>query len=201
MRSFKYINDPKAFDVIADETSRKIVYLLRAKEMTVSQIADAMGKTSQAIYYQIAKLKEVGLVEVAREERVKHFIETYYRATAEVFEFRHGESKGHGREKETQEALDALKTVGLNFDVNEDMVAGLANVLNELHGGGLSPEMEEKISQLPDVGFFTRQLAYEVARYATMSDKQFEHMLADTKETRKLLVSSLVKKEKREPHQ
>lgn len=92
MRAFKYIRDPRAFELLADETRRKIIYLLRAKEMTVSQLAADLHVTTQAVYHQIKKLLELELVEVAREERVDHFIETYYRAAAEVFEFHHGDA-------------------------------------------------------------------------------------------------------------
>src|SRR5438445_112154 len=91
MKAFKMIKDPEAFRLLADETRRRIIYLLRAKEMTVSQIAAELNLTPQAIYHHIRKLRDSDLVEVAREERVDHFIETYYRATAEMFNLSHGE--------------------------------------------------------------------------------------------------------------
>jgi DNA-binding transcriptional ArsR family regulator len=196
MRSFKHIDDPRAFEVLADETRRRVVYLLRAKEMTVSQIADALDKTPQVIYYHIKKLQEVGLVEVSREERVDHFIETYFRATAEVFEFTHGKAAGHEKEKQVREALEGLKTIGLTFDVDEKTLGKIADVTG--HEVGLDPEMEEKISQLPDVGFYAKQVAYELARLATMTDKQMDKMLNDHREMRRLLLSSLGKKESKQ---
>ena len=91
MKAFKVIKDPEAFRLLADETRRRVIYLLRAKDMTVSQIAAELNLTPQAIYHHIRKMRDTGLVEVAREERVDHFIETYYRATAEIFNFSHGE--------------------------------------------------------------------------------------------------------------
>src|SRR3972149_8598244 len=87
VRAFKGIKAPKAFQLIGDKPRRRIIYLLRAKDLTVSQIAGDLDKTPQAIYHHIAKLKEAGMVEVAKEERVDHFIETYYRATAEGVQF------------------------------------------------------------------------------------------------------------------
>ena len=80
MKAFKLIKDPNAFQLLGDETRRRIIYLLRAKEMTVSQIAGELNLTPQAIYHHIRKLRDAGMVEVAREERVDHYIETYYRA-------------------------------------------------------------------------------------------------------------------------
>ena len=105
MRSFKVIKDPDAFQLLADETRRRIIYLLRAKEMTVAQIAEELKLTPQAIYHHIRKLKDADMVEVAREERVDHFIETYYRATAEMFNLAHGEAgSGKVMEEEAREA-------------------------------------------------------------------------------------------------
>src|SRR3989454_6822144 len=91
VKAFKVIKSPEAFQLLADETRRRIIYLLRAKEMTVSQISAELGLTPQAIYHHIRKMRDADLVEVAREERVDHFIETYYRATAEMFNLSHGE--------------------------------------------------------------------------------------------------------------
>ncbi len=194
MRTFKYIKDPRAFEIFADETRRRIIYLLRGKEQTVSQLADSLGKTPQAVYHQINILSEAGLVEVAREERVGHLIETYFRATAEVFEFSHGESSGEQKEKEAREAMDALRTLGYDFTIQDDELPRIAKVFS--HEGNLDAETEEKIAQLPDAGFLTRQTAYSILRLATMSEKDFDKMLADTKEARRLLVSGLHKKHK-----
>ena len=101
MQAFKFVKDPEAWELMADDTRRRVVYLLRAKEMTVSQIAEQLQKTPQAIYHPIRKLLDKELVEVAKEERVDHFIETYYRAAAEVFEFVHGE--GHSKDTKSKE--------------------------------------------------------------------------------------------------
>jgi len=86
MKSVKVFKDPGAFKILADETRRKIIYLLRVKERTVSQIAEELEKTPQVIYHHIRKLLDADMVEVAKEVRIDHFIETYYQATAEVFE-------------------------------------------------------------------------------------------------------------------
>src|SRR5213594_3681892 len=96
-------------DLMNDGTRRKIIDLLRAKEMAVIQIAEQLEKTPQAIYHHIGKMLHTGLIEVAKEERIGHFIETYYRATAEVFEFIHGEGGGEKyAEQRTRDALQAM---------------------------------------------------------------------------------------------
>src|SRR5437867_259508 len=125
MKAFKVIKGgPEIFQVLADETRRRIIYLLRAKEMTVSQIADELDLTPQAIYHNIRKLKDSGMVEVGREERVDHFIETYYRASAEIFYLEHGEAETKEvAEKRTREALESLSRIGVKVRTDPEAVA------------------------------------------------------------------------------
>jgi len=193
LRTFKYFNNPEAFEVLADETRRKIIYLLRAKEQTVSQLSDALSKTPQAIYHQIKILLDNGFVEVAREERVDHFIETYYRASAEVFEFTHGENPGRHLEKQLKDVAEVLGRIGINMNADEEVLSKIARLEGKISQLGMRPELEEKIQQLEGVGFFTRQGAYKFAQMATMTDKQFDGMLNATRELRLLLTQSLVR--------
>ena len=194
MRAFKYIRDPQAFVLLADETRRRIIYLLRAKEMTVSQIASDTHLTTQAVYHQIKKLKDVGLIEVAREERVDHFIETYYRASAEVFEFHHGEAGSAEAAKHFKEAFDALSRIGLVVSADEETVEKIAKLADETEKIGLPADLEDRVSQLNDVAFFTKSKLYDLARLALMSDKQFDKMIEDWKSLRKLIASSVTKR-------
>ncbi len=197
MRAFKYIRDPRAFELLADETRRRIIYLLRAKEMTVSQLAGDLHVTTQAVYHQISKLREVGLIEIAREERVDHFIETYYRAAAEVFEFHHGEAGSGEAEKHFREAFGALSKVGLSVEADEQVVKKVTSLHAEMDKIGLSPELEERISQLDDEAFFTKSKMYELAQLALMSDKQFDKLIESEKALRELMTSSVKKSVKR----
>ncbi len=194
MRAFKYMSDPRAFELLADETRRRIIYLLRAKEMTVSQLAADLQLTTQAVYHQIKKLHEVGLVDIAREERVGNFIETYYRAAAEVFEFRHGEAGREEQEKHFREAFGALSKVGLDVNADEGVIKKVAELHSEMDKIGLPAGLEERISQLDDVAFFTKSKVYELAQYATMSDKQFEKLMEAEKTLRKVLTGSVSKR-------
>jgi len=193
LKSFKFFNNPEAFEVLADETRRKMIYMLRAKEQTVSQLADALGKTPQAIYHQIKILLDNGFVEVAKEERVDHFIETYYRATAEVFEFSHGDNRGGQFQKQFKEVAEALAQLGMKVNTDDEVIDRLARLEAKISEIGMRPELEEKIQQLEDVGFFTRQHAYKYAQMATMTDKQFEEMMAANRELRRLVTQSLTK--------
>src|SRR6266545_4703600 len=170
MKAFKLIKDPEAFQLLADETRRRVIYLLRAKEMTVSQIAAELNLTPQAIYHHIRKLRDAGMVEVGREERVDHFIETYYRATAEIFNMSHGEGVPSAyAEAKTNEALQALGKIGIQVR--------------------LDPQAASRIVDLADVDFFVKQDVAHLAKLLSMSDKEFLEYVNLLKEHRKLLRS------------
>ena len=119
MKAFQVIKDPEAIELLGDETRRRVIYLLRAREWTISQMAEELGMTPPAIYHHIKKLLAAGMVEVAKEERVENFIEIYYRATAEVFEFSYGTGKSQEyAEQRLKEALQSLDKLGINVRID-----------------------------------------------------------------------------------
>lgn len=193
MRAFKVITDPEAFELLGDETRRRIVYLLRANERTVSQIAEELKLTPQAIYHHIRKMRDAGLVEVGREERVDHFIETYYRATAEVFHFSHGKATPAAMaEAKAKAALDALSKVGIRVASNPETVAKLVEIERKIETMGSKEELMNRVAELEDVDFFTKQEAAEFAKLISMTDKEYTEYLELWKALRRLLRAELV---------
>ncbi len=192
MKGLKVLSDPNSFQLLADETRRRIVYLLRAKEMTVSQMASELNLTPQAIYHHIRKMKEADMVEVAREERIDHFIETYYRATAEVFQFSHGEQKQMlGTAELTHEALKALPRLGFDIEASEELAKKL-NALNiKMSLITNKQKYADQAGALDDVDFFARQDAAEWAVILGMTDKEFDEYCMLHREMRNALKSSI----------
>lgn len=200
MKAIKVIEDPEAFQLMADETRRRLIHLLRAKEMTVSQIAEELHLTPQAIYHHVRKLKDAGLIEIAREERVDHFIETYYRAAAEVFHLSHGKGKSHEiEEQQAIEALQNLSKIGVAVTADQASASKLVGIQNRMHELGAKQELTDKVSNLEDVDFFGKQLLLEYASYLSMSEAEFKEYCELHNEIRQLLrskVSSAASKKK-----
>lgn len=195
MKHFKSICDPEAFKLMADETRRKIVFLLRAKELTVSQIAHELNITPQTIYHHIKKLVEGNLVEVTREVRVDHLIESYYRATAEVFHFTIGKSS-RSREvlrEETEAALKALKRIGFKLKYNQKLISELVDLIMEQKDCCGAKEYEEAVSKLDEIDFLTKQNVQEYVGILSMSDEEFAIRNELRSKFRDLLKSLLVK--------
>ncbi len=190
MRTLKVFKDAKAFELAADPTRRRIIHLLRARELAVSQIADELKMTPQAIYHHVRKMLDAGLIEVAKEERVDHFIETYYRATAELFEFSYGETSDQKyKEARTKEALQALTRIGLTSPIDEETIGKYARLAGKMNSAYAlcGSELADKISQLEDLDHFAKQDAIEIATYICMNDKQFEELQTLQREARDLL--------------
>lgn len=194
MRAIKYISDPEAFQLIGDETRRRMIHLLRANEMTVSQIAKDLGKTPQAIYHHIRKLREAGMIEVAREERVGHFIETFYRATAEVFHltYREGEVSKEYARREVRQALESLPKLGFEVEIDEETISKLVELQMRISSLGSESEFGEKAEGLENIDFLTKQSVGKYARRMSMTDEEFEEYVDLLRESRGLLRSMLV---------
>ena len=133
------------------------------------------------------------MIEVAKEERIDHFIETYYRATAEVFEFTYGKPTGQKYgETETRDAIQALARIGFTLQIDESAIGKYVELLGKIESLGHKPELEEKIVEMEDVGLLTSQHVNKMARDLSMSDEQFEMSLKLQREARTLLKSKLV---------
>jgi len=192
MKSFKVISDPAAFQLLADETRRRVIYLLRAKEMTVAQIAEELKLTPQAIYHHIRKLKDAEMVEVAREERVDHFIETYYRATAEMFNLAHGEAgSAKVMEEEVREALGALVKLELSAKVDDGTVTKVVELIKHMKEPDAGSPWTEKVNELEDVSYLAKQELLEFTYLMTISDHEFESFLKCYRDLRKALRSTV----------
>jgi DNA-binding transcriptional ArsR family regulator len=189
MKPVKMITDPVAMELLGDDTRRRIIYLLRARELTISQIAEELRMTPQAIYHHIKKLLPAEMVEVTREERVDNFIETYYRATAEVFSFSWGTSgKNQAQaEQRLRDTLLSLDKLGIKVRVEEDAVAQIIQTQGKIESFGDKQELDEKVSKLDDVDFLGKQELTSIASMISLSDKQFLEWLELQRELRKLL--------------
>jgi DNA-binding transcriptional ArsR family regulator len=177
MKAVKVVNDPQEFQLLADGTRRKIIFLLRATEMTVSQISSNLGLTPQAIYHHIKKLQNAGFVTVEREKRVGHLIESYYRATAEAFLCSVGVTPS-GREffeKQTKTTLDALVKTGLKLEYDEDDIQALIEKQDELLKCCNEKDFEENLKDtLGDLDNNTLALVKDFGKLIVMTDEEFE---------------------------
>jgi len=79
------IRDPEVAKLFADETRRRILHVLRHREMSATDLAKALDKNHSSIQHHLAILRSAGLIELTREEKVRNMVQPYYRATARSF--------------------------------------------------------------------------------------------------------------------
>ena len=200
MKPFKVLTDPAAMELLGDDTRRRIIYLLRARESTISQVAEELKLTPQAIYHHVKRLLKAGMIEVEREERVENFIEKYYRASAEVFELSwgaQGKTQTVAAEHRLRDTLRSLPKIGIDVEVEDSTVSKISKLQNRLGVLGERKDLEEKISNLSDVDFVGKQELASLAKMISMSDNQFQEWMRLQKNMRTELKSLLSAKSRR----
>ncbi|MGD9397411.1 MAG: winged helix-turn-helix domain-containing protein [Candidatus Thorarchaeota archaeon] len=87
MKDLEIITDPNTIKVLFDKIRALIVFkYLVNEEMTVKQLADAIGKNPGNVLRHIERLKSVGLVQQVRTEKTTTgIVQRYYRATAREY--------------------------------------------------------------------------------------------------------------------
>jgi DNA-binding transcriptional ArsR family regulator len=205
MKAFIVIREPEAFQLLADETRRKILYLLRVKDMNVNQLAAELGLTSQAVYHHIRKLLKGKMIEVTKEERVGHLIESYYRATAEDFLLSTGKIKAESvRDKamvkeQITAVLKAYRKFGLDVKYDDSNISKLVDLwvgLQEDCGTCMNPELQDKIWSSDDLSLLEKTMAAELSSVLLMTDEEFARNEKNRRELRTFLRSLAQKREK-----
>jgi DNA-binding transcriptional regulator GbsR (MarR family) len=167
--------------------------------MTATQLAEELNLSTHTVYHHLQKLKNADLVAVVREERVGHLIESYYRATAEVFDFTIGESRnGMGFQIGfVRSIVDALTKIGFDLEYNESTAQEIVNTEKKITELSDTTTIKEKVSKLDDTDFFLEQRAVEVAKSLTLSDKAYGELTEARGRIRELYLSmSKTKKRK-----
>ena len=79
------IKDPEVAKLFADETRRNILHILRHNECSTTDLSKTLEKSHSSILHHLNLLKEAGLVEETRTEKVRNLVQTYYQSTAKRF--------------------------------------------------------------------------------------------------------------------
>lgn len=83
--NIRIIKDPEVAKLLADDTRRRILHMLRHKEMSPADLAKALDKNFSSVQHHLNQLLTAGLVKQTKEERVRNMVQPYYQATAHRF--------------------------------------------------------------------------------------------------------------------
>jgi DNA-binding transcriptional ArsR family regulator len=139
-RDVVVVTDPKVIKVGIEDTRRKILALLRFNDLTVSQIAEVIGKDESTVYRHVEKLKSAGYIRAAGERTVHHIPEKIYGRTAKVFllspdDFGKAEASRileKERRSQVEAAVRILSKAGYEPDDAAAAVDGLTEAFTEM---------------------------------------------------------------------
>lgn len=152
-KDVRVIKDPERLRVSLEKNRSQILALLRVKDMTISQISEALNKDQSTIYRHVKKLEEAGLVEVCGERRQHHIPERVYGRTADIFipriepmETGNPSSVQLTWKKEhIKETIEFLEEIGYEFEDKEEIVDRFNRFLTEVNNN-----ITEKIGLIND---------------------------------------------------
>ena len=84
-RRIHVIKDPEVAKLLADDTRRRMLHLLRHNEMSATGLAKALEKNHSSIIHHLNLLVEAGLVEETRTKKVRNMVQPYYRSVGTRF--------------------------------------------------------------------------------------------------------------------
>lgn len=198
---------PEVFSLLGDETRRKIMFLLKDKELNACTIADQLNITPQNVYHHIKKLEKGGLIHVTREERCGHLIESYYQATAENFCFGSAEEpKDEPLKEDPTDVLNRLNEIGFRIEVDEDKASKLREFQQRrTKFTKLRSPTDEMCAKCGSTDFFLKSgqidpveldRTYHHANLIMMTDEEYEESIKLDRELRKFLRSICKEKPK-----
>lgn len=186
---------PEAFRLMGDKTRTKIIFLLRVKELTMSQISAELDLTPQTIYYHIKKLEGAGLVEVTREKRIDHLIESYYQATAETFLCSIGSIPVETAKKDILVALEKLKEIGFKIETSEEIASKLVDFETKMMEHKSAKKLEDTIKKLEEnLDIFSFKMVKHYADLILMSEDEYASRQELNRKLRQFLLSICIEK-------
>jgi len=126
-RRIHVIKDPEVAKLLADDTRRRMLHLLRHHEMSATGLAKALKKNHSSIVHHLHLLKEAELIEETRTQQVRNMVQSYYRSVAGRFMVSYSLSEALAendnytawQEEVQQRVIDGLGSFGLEFPEGE----------------------------------------------------------------------------------
>jgi DNA-binding transcriptional ArsR family regulator len=192
----------EAYQLLDDETRRKMIFLLRDSELTVKEMASTLDLTAQNIYHHVKKLQEGGLIQVSEERRSGHLIESYYTTTADTFFYTEDEMEESSIQSSI-DVLNGLNEMGIPVEVREENAYELSELSERRRKLMNMPHFPYDIcSSCSFSGYFMKfgpmnpVLLNRILQYSSivkMTDKEFEEYLEQTRSMRRFLLSIMRK--------
>ena len=156
IKEFVVISNLKTIKLLLDRTRADIVFkYLVNQEMTVKQLADAMGKKPGTVLHHVQKLNSAGIIQLVRtHETTRGIVERYYRAIAREYrlgisEMMRSRARANIPKDPIPPTLAGLSTIGIVISaVDMEHARGLLTKLKKIE-----EEIEKSINDPDNYGF------------------------------------------------
>ena len=156
IKEFVVISNLKTIKLLLDRTRADIVFkYLVNQEMTVKQLADAMGKKPGTVLHHVQKLNSTGIIQLVRtHETTRGIVERYYRAIAREYrlgisEMMRSRARANIPKDPIPPTLAGLSTIGIVISaVDMEHARGLLTKLKKIE-----EEIEKSINDPDNYGF------------------------------------------------
>ncbi len=156
IKEFVVISNLKSIKLLLDRTRADIVFkYLVTQEMTVKQLADAMGKKPGTVLHHVQKLNSSGIIQLVRtHETTRGIVERYYRAIAREYrlgisEMMRSRARANIPKDPIPPTLAGLSTIGIVISaVDMEHARGLLTKLKKIE-----EEIEKSINDPDNYGF------------------------------------------------
>lgn len=190
-KNLKVISNPDAIKVGMEKNREKILELLKINDMTISQIAEALGRDQSTIYRHVRKLEEAGFVEICGERREHHIPERVYGRTADFYLLAPDamqadvpENAGiHWDEENAERTIRNLCSLGFDCEDLDETVEMTAEIFQDLHTdfSNFVKEKEEELYHVDFFGILRMKLLYMLIEMENDSDfrENIEEMISN----------------------
>ncbi len=157
----KLFEDSETLKIGLEKTRKQILDLLKVKNMTISQISEALDKDQSTVYRHVKKLKEANFVEVKGEKKEHHVPERIYGRTADVFLMSPEPISSQNTsavgvkwsENKVDELMKALESMDYDI-IDEELIKDLSDHLQEIDKE-INEELSESLEGNIDMDFFS----------------------------------------------
>lgn len=156
-KEVKVIRDTPSIKICVEDTRSKILSLLRVRDMSISQLAEALDKDQSTIYRHLKKLQNAGYVEISGKRKEHHIPEKLYGRTASIFILSPTDgdtddesiSKSWQR-RHTERVAKLMEILGYDVDISEELIEDLASFFSMLDKttDELIERSQDKISEM-----------------------------------------------------
>lgn len=176
------IKDPEVAKLLADETRRQILNLLRKNENSATDLAKALGKNHSSIVHHLNTLLEAGLIKVVREEKVRNMIQPYYVTVAHNLHVAYSLTEALSQDPDyiawqedfIEKLLQSLEAY--NLDIPENRKGDVKELLRTMYLRR-KKAYEERINQrtgpVETSKYAARSVAHILSHIQLMKDKEY----------------------------